>query len=190
MGKDSFPLSRPGAYPLFGEREWSSICLSALFRVPLTFSFVQLSSFPGAQVVVLRCSFRCCLASMTTSPLHSPLYVTVINRQISVMFFFVVYFTMLSISLTLPSNGKMTIESERIRKEAVVTYPKCCPDIILRLRKTTKNCQDGLADIPAEIRSEHFPETSLESYRYTGLSVCIRNVGGQYLHSLSRQISV
>jgi hypothetical protein len=89
-GRDYFPLSRPGAYPALSivwREGGSSICLLPLFRVPLTFSFVQLGSFPGAQAVVSRCSFRCCLASMTNSPLHSPFYVTVITEQVSVMFF-------------------------------------------------------------------------------------------------------
>jgi hypothetical protein len=96
QGQGLFPTltSRGVSSPIHCLREGgSSICLPALFRVPLTFSFVQLSSFPGAQVVVPRCSFRCCLASMTTSPLQSPFYVTVIAEQVSVMFFFVVYFT-------------------------------------------------------------------------------------------------
>jgi hypothetical protein len=50
----------------------------------------------------------------------------------------------------------------------VVYKSRYCPEICLGiLRKTTKNL--GTTGVSAEIRTEHFPKTSLEGNRYTNL---------------------
>jgi hypothetical protein len=68
-----------------------------------------------------------------------------VNSDRSVLFFFVVYITVLSVSaLYVARNGLLDGELERIRKEAVMACLRYCPGILLEgLRKNKEKLQSG-----------------------------------------------
>jgi hypothetical protein len=64
----------------------------------------------------------------------------------------------------------MNNELEKIWKEAVVVYSGYYPSVCLEgLRTTTRESSGRRAGVPAEVKTEHLPNTNLEHYLYTNL---------------------
>jgi hypothetical protein len=80
-------------------------------------------------------------------------------------FFYVGYWTTLSVSTVSSADRRMTnYELWRIWKEAVMAYSKCYPSMYQEGLKKHENLT--IAGVPSQIRTAHLPYTSVEYYYY------------------------
>jgi hypothetical protein len=65
----------------------------------------------------------------------------------------------------------MNDEGERVPKDAVVAHLRCCPGMCWREREKPEITLVIILNIPAEIRTEHVPNASLEHCHYKNFLV-------------------